>query len=206
MTVRDIQATLQDLYHVDVSLTLISKVTDVVNEEVQQWRDRPLEAVYPVVHKDHQVINWEYGLRSMRGRNSPAQVLTELNNRGVKYVFVFCVDGLTGFPEAIKGIYPKSDIQLCIVHMLPNSLKYVSNKNRKEVVRDLKSGMKNPLNGVIRSRIKTKRILGRDESALKIVWIAVAQASKKWTMPISNWHTALNHFSEKYSERIPSVA
>ena len=180
----------------------------------------------------------------MRGRNSPAQVLTELNNRGVKDVLVFCLDELTGFPEAIKGIYPKSDIQLCIVHMLPNSLKYISNKNRKEVVRDLKEiyhaetleraeaallrfgekwnekypaiyalwernwanivtifnypaeirKVKYPtnaiasLNGVIRSSIKTKRILWSDESALKIVWIAVAQASNKWTKPISNWH------------------
>ena len=70
------------------------------------------------------------------------QVLTELNNMGVKDVFVFCIDGcidgVTGFPDAIKGIYPKSDIQLCIVHMIRNSLKYVSNKNRKEVVVDLK--------------------------------------------------------------------
>ena len=164
MTVRDIQATLQDLYHVDVSATLISKVTDVVNEEVQQWRDRPLEAVYPVVwldgivvkvHQDHQVINKTIylalpinldGYKELlgiwiaehEGAKFWAQVLTELNNRGLKDVLVFCVDGVTGFPEAIKGIYPKSDIQLCIVHMLRNSLKYVSYKNRKEVVRDLK--------------------------------------------------------------------
>ena len=181
----------------------------------------------------------------MRGLNSPAQVLTELNNRGVKDVLVFCLDGLTGFPEAIKGIYPKSDIQLCIVHMLPNSLKYVSYKNCKEVVLDLKQiyhagtleraeaalprfgekwNEKSPaiyalwernwanvvtifsysaeirkviyptnaiasLNGVIRSSIKTKRILWSDESALKMVWIAVEQASKKWTKPINNRHT-----------------
>ena len=164
MTVRDIQATLQDLYHVDVSHSLISKVTDVVNEEVEQWRARPLEAVYPVVwldgivvkvHQDHQVVNKTIylalainlnGYKELlgiwiaehEGSKFWAQVLTEMNNRGVKDVFVFCIDGLTGFPEAIKGIYPKSDIQLCIVHMIRNSLKYVSNKNRKEVVRDLK--------------------------------------------------------------------
>ena len=288
MTVRDIQATLQDLYHVDVSHSLISKVTDVVNEEVEQWHARPLEAVYPVVwldgivvkvHQDHQVVNKTIylalainlnGYKELlgiwiaehEGSKFWAQVLTEMNNRGVKDVFVFCIDGLTGFPDAIKGIYPKSDIQLCIVHMIRNSLKYVSYKNRKEVVRDLKQiyhagtlesaeaallrfaekwNEKYPaiyalwernwanivtifgypaeirrviyttnaiesLNGVIRSRIKTKRILGSDESALKIVWIAVGNASKKWTMPISNWHTALNHFYVKYSDRFPRVA
>ena len=288
MTVRDIQTTLQDLYHVDVSHSLISKVTDVVNEEVEQWRDRPLEAVYPVVwldgivvkvHQDHQVlrktiylalaINME-GYKELlgiwiaehEGAKFWAQVLTELNNRGVKDVFVFCIDGLTGFPEAIKGIYPKSEIQLCIVHMLRNSLKYVSWKDRKAVARDLKEvyqagtlegaeaalvrfGEKwndkyeaiyalwernwenivtiysypseirrviyttnaiESLNGVIRSRIKTKRILGSDESALKLVWIAISNASKKWTMPISNWSKALNHFYVKYADRFPKVA
>ena len=135
MTTRDIQATLQDLYHVDVSPSLISKVTDVVNEEVELWRDRPLEAVYPVVwldglvvkvHHDHQVLNKTIylalavnmeGYKELlgiwiaehEGASFWAQVLTELNNRGVKDVFVFCVDGLTGFPDAIKGVFPKSD-------------------------------------------------------------------------------------------------
>ena len=164
MTVRDIQATLLELYHVEVSHSLISKVTEAVNEEVEQWRDRPLEAVYPVVwldgivvkvHQDHQVlrktiylalaINMD-GYKELlgiwiaenEGAKFWAQVLTELNNRGVKDVFVFCIDGLTGFPEAIKGIYPKADIQLCIVHMIRNSLKYVSWKDRKAVARDLK--------------------------------------------------------------------
>ena len=288
MTVRDIQATLLELYHVEVSHSLISKVTEAVNEEVEQWRDRPLEAVYPVVwldgivvkvHQDHQVlrktiylalaINMD-GYKELlgiwiaenEGAKFWAQVLTELNNRGVKDVFVFCIDGLTGFPEAIKGIYPKADIQLCIVHMIRNSLKYVSWKDRKAVARDLKEiyqagtlegaetalmnfGEKwndrygaiselwlrnwenvitifsypseirrviyttnaiESLNGVIRSRIKTKRILGSDESALRMVWIAVSNASQKWTMPISNWSKALNHFYVRYGDRFPKVA
>ena len=288
MTIRDIQATLQELYHVEVSHSLISKVTEVVNEEVEQWRDRPLEAVYPIVwldgivvkvHQDHQVkrktiylalaINMEgykellgIWIAETEGAKFWAQVLTELNNRGVKDVFVFCIDGLRGFPEAIKGVYPKSDIQLCIVHMIRNSLRYVSWKDRKEIARDLKpiyqagtlegaqaallkfgekwnskyaaiyelwernwenvitiftypaeirrviytTNAVESLNGVIRSRIKTKRILASDESALKMVWIAVSQASKKWTMPISNWFTALNHFYVKYGDRFPKVA
>ena len=288
MTLRDIQATLQDLYQVDVSPSLISKVTDVVNEEVQQWRDRPLETVYPVVwldgimvkvHQDHQVlrktiylalaVNMEghkellgIWIAEHEGASFWAQVLTELNNRGLKDVFIFCVDGLTGFPDAIKGIYPKADIQLCIVHLVRNSLRYVGWKYRKELARDLKEiyhagtlegaeaallrlgekwNEKSPaiyslwernweniitiftypaeirrviyttnaiesLNSVIRSRIKTKRILGSDESALKMVWIAVVNASQKWTMPISNWSQALNHFYVKFMERFPKVA
>jgi len=288
MTLRDIQSTLQDLYQVDVSPSLISKVTDVVNEEVQQWRDRPLETVYPVVwldgimvkvHQDHQVLRKTIYLAlavNMEGRKELlgiwiaehegasfwAQVLTELNNRGLKDVFIFCVDGLTGFPDAIKGIYPKADIQLCIVHLVRNSLRYVGWKYRKELARDLKEiyhagtlegaeaallrlgekwSEKSPaiyslwernweniitiftypaeirrviyttnaiesLNSVIRSRIKTKRILGSDESALKMVWIAVVNASQKWTMPISNWSKALNHFYVKFMERFPKVA
>ena len=149
MIVRDIQTTLQDLYHVEVSPSLISKVTDVVKEEVEQCRDRHLEAVYHVVwldgivvkvHQDHQVFNKTIylalainmaGYKELlgiwisehEGASFWAQVLTELNNRGVKDVFVFCVDGLTGFPDAIKGVFPKSDIQLCIVHLVRNSLK-----------------------------------------------------------------------------------
>ena len=288
MTLRDIQATLQDLYQVDVSPSLISKVTDVVNEEVQQWRDRPLETVYPVVwldgimvkvHQDHQVlrktiylalaVNMEghkellgIWIAEHEGASFWAQVLTELNNRGLKDVFIFCIDGLTGFPDAIKGIYPKADIQLCIVHLVRNSLRYVGWKYRKELARDLKEiyhagtlegaeaallrlgekwNEKSPaiyslwernweniitiftypaeirrviyttnaiesLNSVIRSRIKTKRILGSDESALKMVWIAVVNASQKWTMPISNWSQALNHFYVKFMERFPKVA
>ena len=288
MTLRDIQATLQDLYQVDVSPSLISKVTDVVNEEVQQWRDRPLETVYPVVwldgimvkvHQDHQIlrktiylalaVNMEghkellgIWIAEHEGASFWAQVLTELNNRGLKDVFIFCVDGLTGFPDAIKGIYPKADIQLCIVHLVRNSLRYVGWKYRKELARDLKEiyhagtlegaeaallrlgekwNEKSPaiyslwernweniitiftypaeirrviyttnaiesLNSVIRSRIKTKRILGSDESALKTVWIAVVNASQKWTKPISNWSQALNHFYVKFMERFPKVA
>lgn len=288
MTIRDIQQTLQELYNFDVSPSLISQVTDAVNLEVEQWRDRPLEPLYPVVwlkgisvkvRQAHQIlrktiylalgINMEgykellgIWISETEGAKFWAQVLTELNNRGVKDVFVFCIDGLKGFPEAIEGLYPRAEIQLCIVHMLRNSLKYVSWKDRKAVARDLKEvyqagtlegaevallkfGEKwngkypmigemwmrswenvttiysypaeirrviyttnaiESLNGVIRSRIKTRRILGTDESALKVVWLAVMEASKKWTMPIAHWKRALNHFYVKYGDRFSSVA
>ena len=144
MSVRDIQQTLQELYHFEVSPALISQVTDAVNLEVEQWRDRPLEPLYPVVwldgisvkvRHDHQIlrktiylalgINMEgykellgIWIAETEGAKFWAQVLTELNNRGLKDVFVFCIDGLKGFPEAIEGVYPRAEIQLCMVHML----------------------------------------------------------------------------------------
>ena len=164
MTVRDIQETLQEIYHADVSPTLISKVTDEVNAEVEEWRNRSLESIYPIVwldgtivkvHQDHQVIKKTIylalgvnmdGYKELlgmwiaenEGAKFWAQVLSELNNRGVKDVFVFCIDGLKGFPEAIEGVFPRSNIQLCIVHMVRNSLRYVSYKDSKSVVKDLK--------------------------------------------------------------------
>ena len=164
MTVRDIQQTLLELYSVEVSPALISNVTNAVSEEVEQWRARPLDEIYPIVwldgtvikvHQDHQVlkktiylalgVNWEgrkellgIWIAEHEGAKFWAQVLTELNNRGVKDVCIFCIDGLKGFPEAIEGVFPKSDIQLCVVHLVRNSLKYVSCKDAKEVVQDLK--------------------------------------------------------------------
>ena len=131
-----------ELYSVDVSAALISNVTNAVNEEVEQWRARHLDEIYPIVwldgtvvkvHQDHQVLKKTIYLAlgvNLEGRKELlgmwiaehegakfwAQVLTELNNRGVKDVFVFCIDGLTGFPDAIAGVFPKADIQLCMVH------------------------------------------------------------------------------------------
>ena len=288
MTVRDIQQTLLELYSVEVSPALISNVTNAVNEEVEQWRARPLDEVYPIVwldgtvvkvHQDHQVLKKTIYLAlgvNLEGRKELlgmwiaehegakfwAQVLTELNSRGVKDVFVFCIDGLSGFPEAIAGVFPKADIQLCMVHMMRNSLRYVSYKDTKKVVHDLKeiyqSGtlegaeaallrfgdkwnrkypaisekwMRNwenliaifsypeeirrviyttnaieSLNSVIKGRIRKHRIFNSDERALKAVWMTVIPASKKWTMPVSNWKAALNYFYVKFAERLIRVA
>ena len=288
MTVRDIQQTLLELYSVEVSPALISNVTNAVSEEVEQWRARPLDEIYPIVwldgtvikvHQDHQVlkktiylalgVNWDgrkellgIWIAEHEGAKFWAQVLTELNNRGVKDVCIFCIDGLKGFPEAIEGVFPKSDIQLCVVHLVRNSLKYVSCKDTKEVVQDLKEiyragtleaaeaallrfgekwDSKYPaiselwtrnwenltaifsypeairqviyttnaiesLNSVIKGRIKRHKIFSSDESALKAVWMTVIQASKKWTMPISNWKVALNYFFIKFAERMTKAA
>ncbi|MCG8565062.1 MAG: IS256 family transposase [Desulfobacterales bacterium] len=164
MTTRDIAATFKEMYDADVSHTLISKVTDSVLEQVQTWQNRPLDDLYPIVyldcivvkvHQDNQVvkksvylalgINTE-GHKELLGiwlaENEGAKfwlsVLTELQNRGLKDIFIACVDGLKGFPDAINAVYPETKVQLCIVHMVRNSLKYVVNKDMKEVATDLK--------------------------------------------------------------------
>lgn len=161
---RDIQAQLQELYGVEVSATLISNVTNEVLEEVKAWQSRALDSIYPIVyldalvikvHEDKRIINKAFYLAlgvNMEGQkellgiwvsqNEGAKfwlnVLTELQNRGLEDIFIACVDGLTGFPEAIEAVYPKAQVQLCIVHMVRNSLKYVGWKQRKMVAADLK--------------------------------------------------------------------
>ena len=164
MTTRDISDTFKEMYDVDMSPTLISKITDGVMEEVITWQNRPLDAVYPVlfldcivikVRENKRVINkavflalainsegkkellglW---LSENEGSKFWMSVLTELQNRGVKDVFIVCVDGLSGFPEAINAVFPLAKIQLCIVHQVRNSLKFVSYKDRKSVAADLK--------------------------------------------------------------------
>jgi putative transposase len=165
MTTRDIQAQLQDLYGVEVSPTMVSNVTEAVMDEVKAWQSRSLDPIYPIVYMDaivvkikdnKQVINKAIylvlgvnmeGKKELLGmwvsQNEGAKfwmsVLTEIKNRGVEDIFITCVDGLTGFPDAIEAVFPMTTVQLCIVHMIRNSLRYVSYKDRKEVVNDLKT-------------------------------------------------------------------
>ena len=165
MTTRDIQSHLHEMYGVDVSPDLISAVTDSVINEVNEWQSRPLEAIYPIMYLDAttvkvrqegRVINksaylaiginldgikevlgiW---LEQTEGAKLWLKVMTELRNRGVKDIFIACVDGLKGFPEAIEAQFPKTEVQLCIVHMVRNSLRFVSWKERKKVAADLKA-------------------------------------------------------------------
>lgn len=165
MTTREIQGHLEEIYGVDVSPSLISTVTDAVADEVKIWQNRPLDAIYPIVYMDairvktrdngHVVNKAVYlaigitmeGIKEVLGMwvadNEGAkfwlQVVTELRNRGVQDIFIACVDGLKGFPEAIETVFPLTQVQLCLVHMVRNSLKYVSWKQRKEVAADLKT-------------------------------------------------------------------
>jgi len=283
MTTRDIQSVIKDMYNADISHTVISNITESIIEEVKLWQNRPLESIYPIVyldcivvkvHQDGRVINKAIYLAlgvTMEGRkdllglwiseNEGAKfwlsVLTDLQNRGTKDVYIFCVDGLTGFPDAIQATFPKSKIQLCIVHMVRNALRYVPAKDMKAVAQDLKAIYNAPtvkiaeqaldefaekwsakypniekswrskwdnliaifdypdeirkiiyttnaiesLNSVIRKAVRNRKIFPNDDSALKLIYLAVNRASRKWTMPIRNWKPALNRFAIEYGAR-----
>jgi putative transposase len=164
MTTREIQGHLQEVYGVEVSPSLISTVTDAVIEEVKAWQTRPIEPLYPILFLDALMVKMRHegqvenravyvaigidleGRKDVLGLWTSAnegakfwlQVLTELRNRGMKDVFIACVDGLKGFPEAIETVYPQAQVQLCVVHLVRASLNYVMWKDNKAVAQDLK--------------------------------------------------------------------
>ena len=284
MTTREIVDTFKEMYGADVSASLISKVTDAVIEQVVEWQSRPLDAVYPIVYldcivvkirQDKHVINKAVYLAlgvNMEGHkellglwlseNEGAKfwlnVLTELQNRGVKDILIACVDGLKGFPDAINAVFPETQIQLCIVHMVRNSVKYVPWKDYKAVTAELKQIYQSvteeaallalnqfaehwddkypqiskswrthwhnlntlfnypadirkviyttnaieSLNSVIRKAIKKRKLFPTDDSARKVIYLAIQNASKKWTMPIRDWKPALNRFMIEFEDRL----
>ncbi len=283
MSTRDMQSALKEMYGVDVSPTLICDVTDAVMDEVRIWQSRTLDAVYPIVyfdalvvkvHDNKRIVNKAVclalgvntlGHKELLGmwvvENEGAKfwlsVLTELKNRGVKDIFIACVDGLSGFPDAITGVFPQTKVQLCIVHLVRNSLKYVVWKDKKELAGDLakiyrsatvaeaelnlaefseKWDHKYPsisaswqrhwlniitffdyppeirkviyttnaiesLNMTVRKVIKNKRAFPSDDSMLKLVYLALKNIEKKWTMPIRDWGLAANRFSIEFGDR-----
>ena len=163
MTVREIQSHLEEIYGAEVSPSLISSITDAVAEDVKAWQARPLDPVYPIIYLDCIHVKVREGavrvkavylaigvtlagekevlgmwLAQTEGAKFWLQVVTELRNRGVQDIFIACVDGLKGFPEAIEAVFPLAAVQLCIVHMVRHSLNYVSWKRRPEVAADLK--------------------------------------------------------------------
>src|SRR3972149_6615525 len=164
LTTRDIQGHLEEMYDSEGSPALISAVTDGVLDDVTAWQSRALGAVYPIVYLDaihlkmrqsgqvkNQAVYLALGINlggykellglwigEQEGSKFWLNVLTELKNRGVRDILIACVDGLSGFPEAIETAYPKTQVQLCIVHLVRNSLKYVGWKERKPVAADLK--------------------------------------------------------------------
>ena len=201
MTTRDIQEHLKEMYCVDVSPDLISRVTDAVIEEVKVWQKRPLDAIYPIVILDALVlkirdngsvsnksaylalgINMEgkkellgIWLAQTEGAKFWLQVITELKNRGVEDILIACCDGLKGFPEAIESVFPRTTVQTCIVHMIRNSLKFVNWKVRKQVATDLKPIYTAPTEQAARDAL--------DE--FKSVWNeSYPMISKSWE---SNW-------------------
>jgi transposase-like protein len=284
MSTREIVTAFKGLYHADVSPSLISKVTDAVIEQVVEWQSRPLDAVYPIVYldcivvkirQDKQVINKSIylalgvnmdGHKELLGlwlsENEGAKfwlgVLTELQNRGVKDILIAYVGGLKGFPDAINTAFPETQIQLCIVHMVRNSVKYVPWKDYKAVTADLKliyqsatedealqaleefaqrwdekypqisrtwrahwqnlntlfdypedirkaiytTNAIESLNSVIRKATKKRKLFPTDDAAKKVIYLAIREASKKWTMPIRNWKLALNRFMIMFEGRL----
>ncbi len=158
-------------------------------------------------------------------------VLTELQNRGLQHILIACVDGLSGFPEAINTACPQARVQLCIVHMVRNSLKFVPWKDYKAVTADLKQISRSwkahwpnlitlfdypedirrviyttnaieSVNSVIRKAIKNRRLFPNDDSAMKVIYLAIQSASRKWTMPIRNWKAAMNRFIIEFEEQL----
>ena len=284
LSTRDIQAQIRDLYGVEISPELVSTVTGEVMKEVTEWQNRPLAPLYPIVYLDAIVVKVkEEGhirnksvyialginldgkkellgmwIEQTEGAKFWLRVITELNNRGVKDIFIACVDGLKGFEQAIHSVFPHTQVQLCIVHMIRNSLKYVSFKDRKKLAGDLKeiyqatneneakAGLesfsekwdkKYPLisrswrnnwelvipflsypdyirkaiyttnaiesvNRSLRKVLKTKGSFPNDDSVMKLMYLAMRNISRRWTMPIRDWGLALNQFGIIFEERL----
>jgi transposase-like protein len=287
MTTRDIQDIVKELYGVEVSPTLVSEITTDLDAEVTAWRTRRLDGVWPIVYLDGIVVHvrgdsgrvsqhtmyvaigvnlqgrkellglW---LSETEGAKFWLSCLTDLKGRGVSDIFVVCVDGLSGFPEAIRAAFPQTKVQLCIVHLVRAALKYVTDSDSREVAADLKTiyqsatvleaegalenfatkwDVKYPtiakqwrskwadiitlfefpaairkaiyttnaiesVNSVIRKFTRNRKQYPSAESALKLVYLAIHEASKKWTMPIVGWKAALNHFAIVFEGRMPT--
>ena len=289
MTTRDIQEIVQELYGVEISATLVSEITADLDAEVTAWRTRPLEGVWPIVYFDGIVVHVRGGngrvsehtiyvalgvnlegrkellglwLSETEGAKFWLSCLTDLKNRGLSDIFVACIDGLSGFAEAIRTAYPDTSVQLCVVHLVRAALRYVTTEDSKPVAADLKKiyqaatlveaeaaleefaqawDEKYPtiakmwrakwadiitlfdfpwpirkaiyttnaiesVNSVIRKFTRNRKIYPNEESALKLIYMAISEASKKWTKPIRKWKEALNHFAVMYEDRMPDLS
>lgn len=284
MTVRDIQSHVQELYGTELSPALISNITDKVMEVATEWQARPLQNVYPIiffdavhykVKEDGKVVSkasytclgidldgkkevlgiW---IGEVEGAKFWLKVCTELQNRGVKDILIACIDGLKALPDAIKMVFPEVEIQLCIIHLIRNSLKYIPHTHTKEFMSDLKDIYKasteeiayynmeklnekwggkyilatkpwlvhwdniktffafpeqirrliyttNAVESVhrqLRKVTKNKAVFPTDESLVKMLFLAIRDVSKKWTMPLHGWKTIISHLSIAYGERL----
>jgi putative transposase len=286
LTTRDIQEVVKELYGVEVSPALVSQITADLDAEVAAWQQRRLDPVWPIVYLDGLVVHvrgdsgrvsphtmyvamgvnlqgkkellglW---LSETEGAKFWLACLTDLKSRGLNDIFVACVDGLTGFAEAIRAAYPQTKVQLCIVHLVRAALKYVSTADTQTVVADLKKiyqaatvpeaeqalatfaevwGVKYPtivkqwrlkwndiitlfdfpppirkaiyttnaiesVNSVIRKFTRNRKQYPNAASAIKLVYLAIHEASKRWTMPIKGWKAALNQFAILFEGRLP---
>jgi len=286
MSVREIRGHLEELYGIEVSPDLISRVTDEVMDEVRDWQSRPLDEVYPIIIFDalrvkirdegtvrNKAVYLALGftmeghkevlglwIEQTEGAKFWLRVMNEIKNRGVNDVFIAVVDGLKGFPEAINAVFSQTSVQTCIVHMIRHSLNYVPWNDRKAVVADLKTvyraenadaaalrlddfeekwGKKYPpigqswrrnweqvipffaypepvrkiiyttnaiesLNMSLRKIIKNRGHFPSDDAATKLLYLALRNAAKKWSMPSRTWKQALNQFAVLFQDRFPS--
>jgi putative transposase len=284
MSYKDISAHLKEMYGVEISTGALTTITDKIIETVKRWQARPLDSIYPVVwldaihykiHENGKVISKAvYTILGVNldgkkdvlglyiseneGANFWLQVLTDLSNRGVKDILIACIDGLKGFPEAIEAMFPETEVQLCIVHQIRNSLKYVASKNQKEFMVDLKKVYKatskdiaeveldnlaekwedkypivirswrnnwerlsqyfkypeeirriiyttNTIEAVhrqFRKLTKTKGAFPNQDSLLKLLYLGIQNAKKKWTMPIQNWSLAISQLAIFFEGRL----
>jgi len=286
MSYRDISTHIEEIYQVSISTATISAVTDKIINKVKEWQARPLEAIYPFVWLDAIHYKIKDGgkyvskaiytilgvgmegkkeilglyLSENEGANFWLSVLTDLNNRGLQDILIASVDGLKGFPEAIKTIFPQTEVQLCIVHQIRNSLKYVASKDQKEFMKDLKRvyqaltkdiaeeelikldekwGKKYPLvinswnnkwdnlsvyfkyppdirkviyttniiesvHRQFRKLTKTKGAFPNENSLMKLLYMGIQNAQKKWNMPVWNWSLTLSQLAIFFEGRLDS--
>jgi putative transposase len=286
LSTREIQQHLEEIYGVEITAGLISSVTDEILDEVKTWQNRQLDAVYPIMYLDaiqfkvrdnghvrNKAIYLAIGvtiegfkevlglwIAQTEGAKFWLQVVTELKNRGVTDIFIACVDGLKGFPEAIESVFPQTEVQLCIVHLVRHSLNYVGWKQRREVAADLKliytaatdgeaeqrlaefslkwdekfpmiakswrsnwtrvipffahppeirkiiytTNAIESLNMSLRKVTKARGSFPNDEAVSKLLYLALRNIAKKWTMPVHAWKDALNRFAIIYEDRLPA--
>lgn len=284
MSVSDIEEQIKDVYNFDVSASTISRITSRIAEDIVSWQNRPLEPVYLIVWMDgivfkvrenSKVVNktiyiavglkrdgYKEVLGMWLGKNESAaywmSVLTDMKARGLQDILITATDNLNGFTQTIRSVFPESATQICVVHQIRNSCRYVVWKDKKEFSRDMKDIYAAPtrqaalaalesleskwnnkysyaikswrlnwdeltvffdfpleirriiyttnlienLNGKIRKYTKNKLSFPNDEAVLKSVYLALREASKKWTMPIQNWGMVLNQFLIIFEDRV----
>jgi transposase-like protein len=284
MSYSDISSHIEEIYQVSISTATISAITDKIIDKVKQWQIRPLDSIYPFVWLDAIHYKIKDGgkyvskavytvlgvnmdgkkdilglyLSESEGANFWLSVLTDLNNRGLQDILIASVDGLKGFPEAIKTIFPNTEVQLCIIHQIRNSIRYVASKNHKEFMNDLKpvyqavskeaaedallkldekwgklypivlqswnnkwenlsvyfkyppeirkviytTNIIESVHRQFRKLTKTKGAFPNENSLLKLLYMGIQNATKKWNMPMWNWNLTLSQLAIFFEGRL----
>ncbi|AGR76935.1 transposase, IS256 family [Aliarcobacter butzleri 7h1h] len=286
MSYTDISSHIEEIYQISISTATISTITDKIIDKVKAWQSRPLDSIYPFVWLDaihykikdggkyvNKAVYTVLGvnmegkkdilglyLSESEGANFWLSVLTDLNNRGLNDILIASVDGLKGFPEAIKTIFPNTEVQLCIIHQIRNSIRYVASKNHKEFMKDLKpvyqavskeaaedalltldekwgklypivlqswnnkwenlsvyfkyppeirkviytTNIIESVHRQFRKLTKTKGAFPNENSLLKLLYMGIQNATKKWNMPMWNWNLTLSQLAIFFEGRLDS--